>query len=203
MRQDMDSVRRVLEAAVREPEPDDWTAAYTPEQLEEYRPELEALEAELDEGWPGWRDKAPFHEQPSAKIAWIKVRLKRRDLIVRGKATWGVRVVDIDGEPFAVSVKPARVRGDSDAYAPAYSVPLLARRLGVRGAKIRPHLAELPDGVRDVEGWLRDRLAAAESGDPGSAPSTAPASVAAPAAEKKKTTRKRKKQDADAGAGEA
>ena len=88
-----DEVYDTLVRAMREPEPVNWRSQYTPERADQYTAELEQLERELDDGWPGWRRKEPWTQVTPDKAAWIKHRLKRRDLIVRGRGAWGVRIM--------------------------------------------------------------------------------------------------------------
>ena len=148
-----------LVSEMQSPPPDDWETAYTPEAAAQYRIELISLEEQLDQGWPGWRRKEPFGHLDQDKIGWIKKRLKRRDLILRGHGRYGVRLVQRGGDkpPLAVPVIP---RGDlrSKPYRPLVSVPLLAIELGARPGQIQEALSVIPPTERDVSGWIRAYL---------------------------------------------
>ena len=160
-----------------DPAPEEWYRHYTPEQIEQYAGELADLEAQLDEHWPGWRKREPFATQPLDKIAWIKVRLKRRDLIIHGQGAWGVRVVYKGDFPYAIPVRPARVEvTDRSAYDPHVSVPQLARRFRRRPAEIHAALAKRPPEVRDVPSWLESHF-----GSGGAAGAVVPPPAPAPA----------------------
>ncbi|MCP4962785.1 MAG: hypothetical protein GY925_26395 [Actinomycetia bacterium] len=159
----MQTVTETLASAILTPEPEDWTRLYTPEQAEVYRPELEQLEAELDDQHPGWRARQPFHREPPDRKAWIKRRLRRRKLIVEGRGDWGVVVVwkgeGAKRRPFAVAVKPTTVPGVSlDAYRAVVSAPALARALGAPLQAVQEALDEVPVGVRDVRGYVAARV---------------------------------------------
>lgn len=151
------------------PEPDEatWRQRYTPEMAEQYAAELRDLEDQLDLGWPGWREGKPFHREQHDKIAWIKVRMLRRRLILDGKGDHGVATVRRDeARPVAVPVRPARVEVPRDAYRPLVTVPLLAQRLKLSVSQIQELLPRLPEGVRDVRSWLVGEVARQGSAAP-------------------------------------
>lgn len=137
-----------------EPGERDWTSKYTPEQLAELRGEIGDIEAQLDAHWPGWRARVPFHELPGDKLRWIKARLKRRALILEGRADWGVAIIQGPRLPHAVAVKPTPTRSEA-AFAPLVSVPLLVQVLGLDADTVRQALASRPPHVRDVRAWIR------------------------------------------------
>jgi len=158
-----DEVYDTLVRAMREPEPVNWRSQYTPERADQYTAELEQLERELDDGWPGWRRKEPWTQVTPDKAAWIKHRLKRRDLIVRGRGAWGVRIMwRGEGDrrvPMAVPVRPPRVHvDDRSAFEPVVSVAHLARQLGAPLQIVRESLALLPDGERAAAEWVGQAL---------------------------------------------
>lgn len=144
---------------------DDWQSYYyTPEEGAAYAAEVAEIEAALDEGWPEWRQCAPFGHLPMSKIEWIKVRLKRIDLIKQGKGTWGLR---IQRRHDAMSVVvPVQPRGDlrRDPYRPIVSVPLLARELGVRPRDVSKALSVMPSNVRAAAGWVESYIKAERQG---------------------------------------
>lgn len=164
----------VQEFGKPDPVPEEWHAHYTPEQVVEYAAEVVDLEAQLDEHWKGWRLRQPFATHPLDKIGWIKLRLKRRDMILHGHGAWGVHLVHRNDYPYAIPVRPARVPvEDRSAYGPLVSVPQLARRLRQTPEAIRAALALRPADVRDVSGWLASHFG---SGGAGGAAAPLPAS---------------------------
>lgn len=63
--------------------------------------EIEALSAELDEIWPGWRERKAFNEAEPPRKARIKWCLKRREILLRGEDL-AVRIIYAagpDGKP--------------------------------------------------------------------------------------------------------
>lgn len=151
-----------------DPTPAEWHRHYTPEQVEQYAGEVADLEVQLDEHWPGWRKREPFNTQPMDKMAWIKERLKRRDMILQGLGAWGVRLVYKGEYPYAVPVRPVRVDVDNhSAYAPRVSVPQLARRFRRAPRDIHAALALRPPDVRDVPGWLAQQFGSGGAAGPG------------------------------------
>lgn len=183
-RKTMDDIADELVRAMQQPEPADWSHFYTPEKAAAYGEELGLLEAELDAGWPEWRNKKPFGHLPKDKIAWIKVRLKRRDLIVRGNGAYGVKLVYKGDMPMAIPVVPRALRGES--FRPVVSVPMLARHLGERVDDVQKALAVVPDGERAVASWvssyLQQRRASPVEASP-HAPSPPPAAAPTPGEE--------------------
>lgn len=178
-RRTAEDLARELSERFGQPEPaaDAWHKHYTPEQIEQYAGEVADLEAQLDEHWAGWRARTPFADQPVDKIAWIKERLKRRDLILSGHGAFGVVIVYKGDWPYAIPVRPARVAvEDRSAYAPRVSVPQLARKLRRSPAEIHAALTQRPEAVRDVPTWLAQHF-----GSVGAAGASVPPPAAAPA----------------------
>jgi hypothetical protein len=162
------SVAAELESQFGRPDPDDWTEQYAPDEVDAYRAELADLEDQLDLHWAGWRERKPFHTLRHEKVAWIKVRLLRRDLILTGRGDHGVLLTRRvrDGFPIAIPVRPSRAATDRSAYRPIVCTPLLADRLRMPLAQVEELLQRMPDGVRDVRSWLvgeRERAAEAPS----------------------------------------
>jgi hypothetical protein len=156
-----------LTAQLDRPDPADWRDRYTPEQAVGYAAELLDLEDQLDLGWAPWRKRKPFIALPHDKVAWIKLRLSRRDLILNGRGAWGLGLTRraSDGLPMVFVVRPPR---DPEHISPAYraltTAPLLSQRLGIPVALVEELLVRLPYTVRDVRSWLvgeRDRIASA------------------------------------------
>ena len=157
-----------LQAAIMAPEPQEWASSYTPEQADEYAAEIDDLEYELDDGWPGWRKFQPFSELPADKIAWIKQRLNRRSLIIGGHGDWGLSIVLAGPMPIASVVPPsgshpaqaalAAKCEDRSVFDPVVSVLTLARRLGVSKGEVQDALAHLPPGTRGVSRALKEWL---------------------------------------------
>jgi hypothetical protein len=144
---------RELDAQFGRPDPTDWARFYTPDMLEEYRGEVEDLEAQLDAQHPGWRKREPFHKLPEPKLVWVKARLKRRAMILEGRGAWGVVVVRTASGVMAVPVKPAQRL--TAAFRPLVSVPVLVQQMGLPKATIDAALATLPTWRRDVRSWIR------------------------------------------------
>lgn len=158
-------------AALQQPEPSDWTAAYTPEEVDELSAELADLEHELDEGWPGWRENEPFAHLPEEKAWFVKVRLKRRRHIVFGDADHGIaRTRAPSGAPVAMSVLPGGEQHNPAAYAPVFSVLSMARALGVAPDTVRAVLPRVPTGTRGMYRAVRRLIIDERLGDPAPAP---------------------------------
>jgi hypothetical protein len=158
-----------LEAKLRsrfgqpEPTPEEWHEHYVPEQVAQYAAELEDLEAQLDLGLPGWRERKPFNKLPIEKLAWCKLRMLRRTLILEGRGAMGVRIgwkqEGPDNRfPVAQPVRPKHARTAPQFFAPLVSLPQLANAYRITIPDLEAQLRELPSTVRDVRGWLRDRL---------------------------------------------
>lgn len=173
-----DEIVDELVKAQREPEPENWPSQYTPERGEAYAAEVRDLEAELDEGWPGWRKKQPFNELPTDKIAWIKLRLKRRDLIVRGKGDWGVHIVwqqkPAGSWPMAIPIRPPRSGPPGERFRPIASASMLSKRLGRPLKDVRDALALVPDNERAVAEWVQAHLERRDAPPTEAAPAPTP-----------------------------
>lgn len=150
-----------------------WRNDYTPERAHEYAGELRGLVQELDEGFPGWREREKFHERPPAKVAWIKPRLLRVRQIVKGDGAWGVRLswqglkqdIDgnpIEGKPFAVPVRPSPKW--TPHYRPIVSVASIARETGRSTAHVRRALEAMPRHRRDARAWVSEWSPPVEEG---------------------------------------
>lgn len=119
------AVLSILAAAMSAPAPA-LATRYPPEQLAEVREEIAALEHELDIGHPGWRDRRPFHAAPDNLKGWIKLRLKRLDLLHDGHADWGVLLSRSGTAILAVAVPPAV--GAGEVYDQPISVSIYAEQ---------------------------------------------------------------------------
>lgn len=172
-----------------------WRRHYDPDTAEQLAGELTQIEAELDDpaGYPQWRDKWPFHDLTPAKAEWIKLRLKRIDLIVHGKAHLGMRVSYRKTSwskrwPVVETVNP---RGDLSRppYRPVVWVNHVARQLGCTPRQVNAALLERPPGQRAVVPWIDEWLQRQAErrpapSPPAAAPPAAHPSVPAPTADK-------------------
>jgi hypothetical protein len=171
----------ILESTYGKPEPtaEEWSWHYTPEQLVGYTAEVASIEAQLDEHWAPWRERKSFAGEPKEKQAWIKARLKRRDLILTGKGTWGVHIQWHGERPIANPVPPPR---RAEAITPAFgvlvSVPMLARDLKISVKDVQDALSVMPVTERDAMSWVRSGHAAAGGDGSASLPASPPPPVA-------------------------
>jgi hypothetical protein len=126
--------------ALGQPEPRRWQDAYPPDRVAELAEELTELEGELDDGWPTWRRATPFAHLSPEKKRWVRLRLRRRDLIVRGLAdTYGIYAPPTGG-PCAL----VRQRGTySLHYDQPISLSLFATRRGLPLAAVEKAAHEL------------------------------------------------------------
>lgn len=177
MQRSADDVAATLAQRFGQPEPTagEWRRHYTPEDGDAYAAELADLDAQLDVGWSGWRARTPFRNLDPDKVAWIKSRLLRRELILQGKGRWGVRITfRTSGEerfPYAQPVRPRHAELLPDAFRPLVAVPVLAQRAGLPSAQVAELLTRLPAGVRDVRSWLVGEVSRTTATLPGSAAS--------------------------------
>lgn len=155
--------------AAMDAEPPALETLYAPDRLPEVREEIAALEDELDVAWPGWRRREPFNHLADQPLVFVKLRLKRLDLLRHGRADWGMRVVRIEGKlPVVVPVRPTRSRREIAQVAQIWEAPaspsILAERLGVPLADVENAIAEVRDrGERVTRRAIRMALRGARA----------------------------------------
>jgi|DEB0MinimDraft_4_1074332.scaffolds.fasta_scaffold00811_4 hypothetical protein len=122
---------------------------------------LGEIDAELDEIWPGWRNKKPFVSVEIDVKMRLKWLLKRRSLLLQGR-DWEVRVTRSVKDPdqcFATPIMPKAVvePGGSTTSPPGVrphiSAPHLAASCKLPLEVVEAALAALPDDVRDARAF--------------------------------------------------
>jgi hypothetical protein len=131
-----------------------------------YAEDLEHIEAQLDDEWPGWRVKQPFPGLQFDTTARIKTLLKQRRHILIGFGDWAVKIIDHDGHPIALSIAPEVQRQAVEAGAPLpdprktrVSASVLAVKMGAPLERVETAMDEWdpdkePNARAFVAAWL-------------------------------------------------
>jgi hypothetical protein len=152
-----------------EPSREGFTSIYGGIRAKEILQECKDLDAQLDEIWPGWRERKPFAHLPYQALERVKWLLFRREQLFQGRADWGIKVLHshrnrtMDGQPFprtiAVRPPPGRSVLDIPDISPRpksrLSLPILSAKTGMPLEVVEEAIAAMPDGTNAVT-WLAD-----------------------------------------------